>query len=121
MNGVIDHKEYRRILVSYDELLVTLVALENVGRPTAPPLQKIGGHATAAADKSTSAAKDDSPKGSETTPQPQAMPDAAQKMHEIVRDYYCFQLGLKQIFSPEIANNLSKEVLKTICPNGGSN
>jgi len=41
MNGVISSNDYRRILVAYDEILITLVALEGLGRPQLGPLPKL--------------------------------------------------------------------------------
>jgi hypothetical protein len=37
MNGVIDKNEYRRIMVAYDELVITLAAIESLGRSIAEP------------------------------------------------------------------------------------
>jgi hypothetical protein len=119
MNGIIDEDEYKRIMVSYDELLITLVAIESLGGPDIEPLPKIGGEASVTENKGEKTATANT--SVETAPKANSSSNIetknAQRIHEIVKDYYCFQLGMKQMFYPKASERLSKGVLKALCGN----
>lgn len=139
MNGVIGQGEYRQIIMAYDEILITLVALEGLGRPNVESVQMIGSQVEkdSHAGQQDNAQKRSNPKTSPpptqadapsatnstplakqqvdaVTPKPQTTKQenprdnavitatleeyAAKNIHQIVRDYYCFQLALKSLF-----------------------
>jgi hypothetical protein len=117
MNGAIDKNEYRRIMAAYDELLITLVAIESLGSTNKDTLPQIGGEATIKegekekeATANTSAENKSKVNSSSTI----GAPDA-QLIHEIVKNYYCFQLGMKQMFYSNNSKNISQQVLKALC------
>lgn len=149
MNGVIGRAEYRQIIMAYDEILITLVALEGLGRPMIDRDRPIGGQNPKDMKDSNQARKGNTKE--DIVPAPSGNPDgkhvpptlkqegannqgpagqataanqgkrdlqgtenqgsapplsrsmslepyAADKIHRIVRDYYCFQLALKKMF-----------------------
>jgi len=101
MNGIIDEAEYRRILVSYDEVMITTLAIDGL-TSSAKPLPVLGtgtasavvGNQTASASGSTEGAVQPSATGS--------APDAqyAAAIGEILKNYYNFQLELKRLYLP---------------------
>ena len=126
-NGVLGEAEYKNIIMGYDELLITLVALEGLSSigenvrttsllvsaqsgSTEPPSMPAGMNKPGP-DKTQADRKPDSKAGkkagSVVSSTRLAARDvardedlAAAKIQKIVRDYYCFQLGLKQKFYP---------------------
>lgn len=108
LNGVLGKDEYHNIVKGYDEVLITLLALEGLTQqvPSQPPklegkvqtVDKDGTPPEAAATQNT------------VTKAEKKLPDEqmARQIHAIVRDYYCFQLGLKQIFYPKGVDQESK-------------
>jgi hypothetical protein len=100
MNGLIDKQEYRKILSAFDELLITLVAIEGLGRPNIGPLPKIATEAShdEKDDKEKSTAKGSAATGTQNYTHVAISPDAAKSMYETVKNYYCFQLGMKEFF-----------------------
>jgi hypothetical protein len=117
MNGLINEKEYRKMLTAFDELLITLVAIEGLGRPNIGALPQIATQATRAenGDKETANAKGTVSSESPNYTHVATDPKVAKSMHQIVRDYYCFQLAMKQIFYPHLAKELDPAVLKSLC------
>lgn len=116
MNGVIDHEEYRSIVMSYDELLITLVALEGLAGPFPQPAPP--GDITSTGSAPDSAGTSGTTTGT-TAPKETAKPrdedalkspgddaaktsnlgkEAVEGIKQVVRDYYCFQLTLKKLF-----------------------
>jgi len=126
-NGVLGEDEYKNIIMGYDELLITLVAIEGLSSigenghttsllvsaqsgSTEPPSMPAGMDKSrpdkAQADRSPDS-KAGNKAGSVVAGSRLAGRDvardedlAASKIQKIVRDYYCFQLGLKQKFYP---------------------
>ena len=127
-NGVLGEDDYKSIIKGYDELLITLVAIEGLSsmgedsrtmslmvssRPGSPEVKsgpagndkprsgktmveknqdmKTGKKAMSLVSESSSTTHDDG------APEDDAV---ASKIQKIVRDYYCFQLGLKEKFYP---------------------
>ena len=117
MNGLIEQSDYRKILAAFDELLITLVALEGLGRPNIGPLPQVATQAShgGEGDKEKSIAKGSLGAGAQNFTHVALSPAAAKSMHEMVKDYYCFQLGMKQIFYPKLAKELDPAVLKSLC------
>lgn len=101
MNGIIDEAEYRRILVSYDEVMITTLAIDGL-TSSAKPLPVLGtGASNATVGNQTASASG----GNEGTVQPTAVgsaPDAqyAAAIGEILKNYYNFQLELKRMYLP---------------------
>ena len=122
MNGVIDKNEYRRIMVAYDELVITLAAIESLGRSIAEPFPPlVGGKAsvnetkdTAASDSSAGAGAASSDKPSAKTASAIGSP-ASESISDIVRNYYCFQIGLKQMLYDRKGELLNSDVIKALC------
>lgn len=116
MNGVIDHEEYRSIVMSYDEILITLVALEGLAGPVlqpAPPgditstRSAPDSTATSGTTTGTTALKEKAkPRGQDALNSPvddaaktnNLGKEAVEGIKQVVRDYYCFQLTLKKLF-----------------------
>ena len=99
LNGVIKADEYGRIIAAYDEMLITLLAVEGLTQHASSALPTVKAHAATGPSGSGS----DTP----AVPAPatdSALPEArvAEQVHYIVRDYYCFQLGLKEFFYPRL-------------------
>ena len=94
-NGAIGSDEYRRILVSYDDVLVVLVALSAVNAPDQVALPTLGtGSDSTEVLLDTSANPED--------------PEKTKMVRNIVRDYYCFQFGVKNI-------TVNQDVVDSMC------
>jgi len=115
MNGVIDKSEYRKIMVGYDELVITLVAIESLGGTDKGPLPTVGGTATVNDTSSTSKTDSNLSTGAGAGTSSTSGASAGQTLNELVRNYYCFQLGLKQMFYHRKKDNLSVEIIETLC------
>lgn len=95
-NGAIGKDEYRRIIVSYDDVLVVLVALSIISEPAFVNPSKTGQAGQTGLITASEAA--------EPVPVPNPESNSAR---DIIRDYYCYQIGIKEIdVSPEIVNKL---------------
>ena len=129
MNGAIDEGMYQRIIAGYDEVLITLVALEGMGRQPVGPLPSLGtksaGNQTNPAASGETGGTGSSTSGSAesiatTTVVPQGTvieKHTAEMMHAIVRDYYCFQISMKQLFygTRQGGKAIPPEALKGLC------
>jgi hypothetical protein len=107
MNGVIEKNEYRRIMAAYDELLITLVAVESLGKFNLEPLPEIGTNAIINESENGANA---TANAAETSTVKNIIPitidpETTKSIQAIVRDYYCFQLGMKELF---LRNDLKK-------------
>jgi hypothetical protein len=119
MNGVISSNDYRRILVAYDEILITLVALEGLGRPQLGPLPKLGAGADIEAEGAASAASTTTADAQGSAGGFQLEAEAAKQIHAIVRDYFCLQIGFKELFSTS-DSTFNPDILLALCGAGES-
>jgi hypothetical protein len=128
MNGVIDKKEYRRIMAAYDELLITLVAVESLGKSNLEPLPEIGTNAiiNESEDAAKATANVAETSNSNINIPITIDPETTKSMQTIVRDYYCFQLGMKEFFwrndikksdnnLDQMDKKINEDVLKALC------
>ena len=123
MNGVIDKNAYQRIMVAYDELLITLVAIESLGGSDLDALPKLGGEATISETASEKKATANTSPENKSKVKSSSPIDAenARRIHEIVKNYYCFQLGIKQMFDTNVKEELNDKVLDSLCGSNPSN
>ena len=139
-NGVLEEEDYKSIIKGYDELLITLVAIEGLSsmgedgrtmslmvnlRPGSPEAKsEPAGNNKPRSDKVMTEKNQDMKSGKKAkslvsesksiTRDPAASEHGAvaSKIQKIVRDYYCFQLGLKEKFYPASQNTDEKAVRK---------
>jgi len=118
LNGVIRENEYKKLIAAYDEVLITLVAVEGLTQQVSPLLPTIGGHANANPGSTPGAVSSDAQPDT-TSIQDTHIPDArvAEQVHRIVRDYYCFQIGIKEFFYSG-SKQVNETVSKQLCGQG---
>lgn len=108
MNGALGKKEYNELLHGYDELMITLMAIDDLNYG-APPI--ISG----SAQQIASVKKDTQPVKATILNQAVADGGDAGSRQQIVRNYYCFQLILKKGFYPESFKDVSDNLISTQC------
>lgn len=116
MNGVIEDQEYRKIISAYDELLITLVAVEGLTQQVRIPPPVIGSKAsTTPAANGSGTSSDTKPSGSINVTATLPSDKVARQVHAIVRDYYCFQLGLKEYFYKKNLGVINQQTVNQLC------
>lgn len=101
LNGVLDNDEYRTIIKAYDELMITMIAVEGLTQPQSSRHPETRAPAKAGTgEDGTDAEKNDEEEPANSNSQTEDQKGVSEKVHEIVRDYYCFQIGMKQKFYP---------------------
>lgn len=139
MNGALNGQAYRQILHGYDEILITLVAIDGLtakqpeqptkstGKPGTKPSNPSGTGAAASKTETPAAdasvANKPSASATATTSSPSAGAvnavavdaDVAAQVHGIVHDYYCFQLVLKKAFYADAFKDVPVELIDKMC------
>lgn len=118
LNGVIQEDAYQRIIAAYDEVLITLIAVEGLTQQVPPILPTTGAGASATPGGEPGAVSSDATPAAVTTADSN-LPGAevATQVHGIVRDYYCFQVGIKEFFYSSL-DPVDKTVRKHLCGQG---
>lgn len=101
MNGILDAKEYRRIVLGYDETMLTLLTIDGLtSRPQELPVLRTGSSTATVEEGSASAGVAALEIAGDTAGAVTPSSDAqlAQTVHEILKSYYQFQLDLKRLF-----------------------
>ncbi len=115
MNGVIEGDEYRKIISAYDEVLITLMAVESLTQQIRTPPPAIGTQSgTTPEAEGTGTASDGTPPGAAAITTTPPSDQIAKQVHAIVRDYYCFQVGMKELFYKQLGP-VNQRVVDRLC------
>jgi hypothetical protein len=117
LNGILDEDDYRQIIKGYDELLITMLAVEGLTQQVPPIVPRIAATASAAKGETpTTSAGPAETVAAQSGTRSTVDAKVAEQVHELVRDYYCFQIGLKQLFyAPPKFGPIGKDVLDRVC------
>lgn len=132
MNGLINRDEYRQIMFAYDEVMITMIAVDglNYALPVLQATTEGAGLQQGKEDKIKTAPKVQStaelndvkgqanPPGVATTSASPAIiaSHGDDPRHQIVRDYYCFQLIMKKAFYKNEFAEIGNDLIKMLCP-----
>jgi hypothetical protein len=110
MNGIVDDEEYKRVLLGYDEVMITMLAIDGLTASNRPVPVLGAGTATATTGNQTASASGTAESATQPAtggPSPDAQFAAA--VGEILKSYYSFQLDLKRLFLREPRGGGSQE------------
>jgi hypothetical protein len=131
MNGLINRDEYRQIMFAYDEVMITMIAVDglNYALPVLQATTQDAGLQQGKEDKIKTAPKVPSttelndvkeqvnpPRAATTSASPVIIASHGDDpRHLIVRDYYCFQLIMKKAFYKNDFTEIGNELINMFC------
>jgi hypothetical protein len=110
MNGVIDEDDYRRILVGFDEMVITLIAIDGLTHGEYPEAGFVEANVDGSGEQPGVVPEQDEPDEdqNQTDNALSGDPKLAAEIKEILSNYYDFQYRLKVLF---IEADLKKRAL----------
>lgn len=103
MNGIIDEEHYRTMILAYDETMITLLGIDGLTRGGAMPAPHLVSEAKADDQQQNPEADAGNPDSSSDGQQAEASEnmvisrEVAAAVRDILKDYYRFQLDIKEI------------------------